>query len=283
MKIVKNLTFPFERALYNSSDLIVENCRFEGEEDGESCLKESTNVIVNNSYMDLRYPLWHVNHFEINDSCMTINCRAPLWYSCFGKINNLELDGVKAIRECHDITINNSRLNSPEFSWRTTNITINDSTVSGEYAFFLSRNVKLSNCSFSGKYSFQYVDGLIIENSTLDTKDAFWHTNNATIKNSIINGEYLGWYSTNLTLINCKIKGTQPLCYCKGLKVIDCEMIDADLSFEYSDCDAHIISDMVSIKNPTSGSIVVDGDCELILKDSKYPLNAKIQINKKVS
>lgn len=45
-------------------------------------------------------------------------------------------------------------------------------------------------------------------------------------------------------------------------------MIDTDLSFEYSDVDAKIIGNVVSIKNPKSGKIIVDSVGEIIKEDS---------------
>jgi len=280
MKEIKNMTFSQERALYNTENIRLIDCEFSGIEDGESALKESTNVEALRTTFALRYPLWHVDHFSLIDSTMTSTCRAPLWYSRHGVINNINISGVKSLRECTDIKITNSHISSEEFSWRSSDILITDSSVEGEYAFFESRNVTLNNVNFKGKYSFQYVENLEITDSILDTKDAFWHTKGAVIKNCEVIGEYLGWYSTGLTLINCTIKGTQPLCYCKDLKLIDCKMIDADLSFEYSEVEANILSDVVSIKNPISGVITVDGKCLLILENSKYPLNAKIIIKK---
>ena len=84
-------------------------------------------------------------------------------------------------------------------------------------------------------------------------------------------GEYLGWYSENLTFIGCKIIGTQPLCYCKNLKLVDCETEGTDFSFEYSDVDAEIRGEILSVKNPRSGRIVADKIGELIYTDdSKY-------------
>ena len=118
-----------------------------------------------------------------------------------------------------------------------------------------------------GKYSFQYMKNLEITDSVLDTKDAFWHSENVTVRNSVVKGEYLGWFSQGLTLIDCKISGTQPLCYCKDLKLINCTMEDTDLSFEYSDVEADVRGHVLSIKNPRSGSIVVDSVGEIIRED----------------
>ena len=84
------------------------------------------------------------------------------------------------------------------------------------------------------------------------------------VKDSVVKGEYLAWYCENVTFENCLIIGTQPLCYCKKLKLIDCRMQDADLAFEKSDVDATILGDVISIKNPKSGTIRVNSVQEII-------------------
>ena len=143
------------------------------------------------------------------------------------------------------------------------------------------KNIKLNKVNFKGKYSFQYTENIEITNSALDTKDAFWHSKNVTVKDSIIKGEYLAWFSEGLTLINCKIIGTQPLCYCKNLKLINCETEGCDLSFEYSEVDADIKGNIISIKNPKSGVIKVDSVDEIINEDSIMEVKAQVIIKEK--
>ena len=277
MKVLKNERFGLERALYNSKNLTIENCRFEGPEDGESALKECMNIHLKDCYMDLRYPFWHDTQVFMNNIKMTKNCRAALWYSKDISITNSTLGGIKALRECSDVTIYNSYIDSAEFGWKTNKLTINNTTLNGEYAFFECKDVYIDNLNMTGKYSFQYIKNMEIHNSTLKTKDAFWHTKNVTVKDSILEGEYLAWYSENLTLIRCHIKGTQPLCYCKNLTLIDCTMEDTDLSFERSDVNATIKGNVLSIKNPKSGTIIVDSVDEVIIDDEIY--QGKILIN----
>lgn len=279
MKKIENQRFGEERALYGLTDTIVINCQFTGEEDGESALKESQNVHLNNCYMDLRYPLWHDTDVIIEDVTMTENCRAALWYTSKVTIKNSHFLGIKALRECSHIEIQNTEIVSPEFGWRSTNIEANNIKIKGEYLFFEAKNLKLNQMEFEGKYSFQYVEEMEITKSNLATKDAFWHSKNVTVKDSTLKGEYLAWYSENLTLIRCKIIGTQPLCYCKNLKLIDCEMIDTDLAFEYSSVEATIKGSIDSVKNPKSGYIEADDIKEvLITEDAKYKPEAKIKI-----
>ena len=275
--------FGEERALYGISKTVIKNCRFEGEEDGESALKEAKQIELHQCYMDLRYPLWHDDDVCLNEVTMTENCRAALWYTTHVKIQNSHLLGIKALRECGYIQMLNTEIVSPEFGWRSHHITAEHIQVQGEYLFFEAKHLCLKDMNFTGKYSFQYVENMVIENSTLKTKDAFWHSRNVTVRNSIVQGEYLAWYSENLTLINCKIIGTQPLCYCKNLKLIDCEMVDTDLSFEYSDVEATIHGSIDSVKNPKSGFIEADDIKEVILtEDAKYKPLAKIKTRTKV-
>ena len=282
MKTIKNKIFDQERTLYAAQNLIIDNCKFDGPADGESALKEGRNIVVNNSFFNLRYPFWHDKKLAINKCKLTNLCRAALWYSKDIKITKSELFGIKALRECQNIVIEDSKIDSPEFGWRNKNVTINNTKlINTDYFMFETNKIRLSNVKMQGKYSFQYTKDVIIENSTLDTKDAFWHTKNVTVKNSTIKGQYLAWYSDGLTLINCKIIGTQPLCYCKNLKLINCTMQKTDLSFEYSDVEADIIGSIDSVKNPKSGYIKADKIKKIILEDSIIKSNCEIKENTK--
>ena len=278
MKIIADKTFPYERDLYAATDVRLVNCTFDGVEDGESALKEARNVELEHCYMNLRYPLWHDVGVKLTDVTMTESCRAALWYTNEVRISDSNLLGIKALRECSHIDIADSKIVSPEFGWRSHFVSLSNCQVASEYLFLMASDIQLRDVQFKGKYSFQYVENVTIENSVLDTKDAFWHAKNVTVRNSVVKGEYLAWYSDNLTFVNCKIIGTQPLCYCTNLTLINCTMEETDLSFEYSDVKATIAGNVVSVKNPRSGSIVADSIGEIIYTDdSKYPCNCIVE------
>ena len=255
MKIIENKVFDRERELYEEENLHLIKCSFDGINDGESAMKEASNLLCEKCYFNLRYPFWHCKDVKINGCNFTVNCRAPLWYTNNIEISDSKMESVKALRECKNVLIRGSKTQSTELLWLCSDVKITDSEISSEYFMLNSKDISLSRVNFSGKYSFQYVENGTIDQSVLNTKDAFWHTKNMYVKNSVINGEYLGWYSENLTLENCIIKGTQPLCYCKGLNLINCQMIDCDLSFEKSYVQAEITSDILSVKNPYDGII----------------------------
>ena len=206
--------------------------------------------------------------------------RAAIWYASDAEISNSVLGGIKAVRECTDITLKNCKIDSTEFGWKSRGIMLEDSEIVSEYLFMDSKDVTLRNVKMKGKYSFQYMENLEITDSELDTKDAFWHSKNVTVRNSVVRGEYLGWFSEGLTLINCKIIGTQPLCYCKNLKLVNCTMEDTDLAFEYSEVEADIHSHVLSVKNPKSGMIIVDSLGEEIWDEPVMECNGKIVLRK---
>lgn len=267
--IYENQTYDEERALYGIEDASIKNCRFSGPADGESFLKESKRIDVSDCYMNLRYPLWHVIDGKLSNCEMTENCRAALWYDKNIQIDNCKMMGIKALRECENVVLKNTVIDSPEFIWKVKNLTVENVEILGsEYPFFEVKDAKISRLKMKGKYSFQYDDNIEISDSTFDTKDAFWHSKNMVIRDSVIKGEYLAWYSENLTFINCKIIGTQPFCYCKNLVLENCTMEECDLSFEKSEVRAEIRGKIDSVKNPLSGKIIADKIGEIILDET---------------
>ena len=276
MRIVENKTFDAEREFYESSDILIQNCTFAGQADGESAFKESRNITVRDCRWELRYPFWHDEILNITGTELTDTCRAALWYSRDITISNSKLHGIKALRECANVAIDNCSIVSAEFGWSVNNISMIDSRAEGEYFMMRSSGLEFRGVELQGKYSFQYITDAVFENCNFNTKDAFWHAKNVVVRNSTIRGEYLAWYAENITFENCTIIGTQPLCYCRGLRLVNCRMEQADLSFEKSEVEATLTAPVISIKNPTSGRISVPSVEELIMDDPRAKCRIEI-------
>ena len=265
--IFVNETHDEERAFYGIRDAVVKNCKIDGPADGESAFKECKNIQVEDTYLNLRYPFWHVDDVTITNCHMTENCRAALWYDNGVVIKDSKMHGIKALRECKNIELKTTDIISPEFAWRSHNIKVENVTLEGEYPFFECTDMVIDGLKMKGKYSFQYIENVTFRNCNLDTKDAFWHAKNITIEDSVVKGEYLAWYAENIRFVRCKIIGTQPLCYCKGLVLEDCQMEGCDLSFERSEVVATVQGHIDSVKNPITGSIHADSIGEIILEE----------------
>ncbi len=268
-RMIESETHGEERAFYGLRDARLVRCSFEGDEDGESALKECSDLELSDCRFELRYPLWHVKGAELCDCRMSETCRAALWYCSNIDIRSSTLGGIKAVRECEDVALDGCTVTSTEFGWKTRGFTACNTEIRGEYAFLDSARLKLDNVRLCGKYSFQYVKGAVVTGSVLDTKDAFWHAEDVTVCDSVIKGEYLGWYSKRLRLVRCRISGTQPLCYAEELTLEDCVMEDCDLSFEKSTVHAEVSGEILSVKNPSGGVIVASSVGEVISEDGR--------------
>ena len=269
MKVFQNEQHDEERALYGLDGIQVLNCKFDGPADGESAMKEADNIEAKNCYFNLRYPFWHNDNVLVENCEMTELCRAAFWYSSDIRIRFSKMYGIKALRECSNVEMEECDIISPEFGWSVDGLFIKNSKCNAEYFMMRSRNLEFDNVYMTGKYSFQYIEDSVFTNCNFDTKDAFWHGKNILVKDCYVKGEYLAWYCENVTFENCTIEGTQPLCYCKNLKLINCKMINCDLSFEKSDVDAEVTTEVDSIKNPKSGVIRVPRVKEIIMDDPK--------------
>lgn len=269
MEIIQGKSFDEERALYGKQHLHLIDCAFTGEADGESAVKECSDVIAENCLCNLRYPFWHVHGLVIRKSDITENGRAALWYSDHIEITDTKMHGIKALRECHDVSVRNCDIISNEFGWFASDFAMEGCKLAGDYTMLHSHNVSARNVTFRGRYILQYMHDCVFEACDITSRDAFWHAQNVTVKNSVLRGEFLGWYSNHLTLDHCRILSSQPLCYCKNLKLVDCEVVDSDLCFENSEIDATIVTSVDSIKNPLSGTIRLPDLDELIRTDPR--------------
>ena len=140
---IEGKQFDEERSLYNLTGADVYNCVFAGPADGESVLKEARDVALRGCNFSLRYPLWHVRGFSMDGCSMDEKTRAAIWYSFDGVIKHTRMDGIKALRECENIRIEDSTAHSPGFGWRTRGLEIKRSEMESEYFLFECRNVTI--------------------------------------------------------------------------------------------------------------------------------------------
>ena len=64
MKIIKDLSFGGERPLFESHNLRMENITIT---DGESGVKECSDIEAHNCHFEGKYPLWHVDRSVITN------------------------------------------------------------------------------------------------------------------------------------------------------------------------------------------------------------------------
>ena len=279
--VIKDSEFSGERSLFMTHNAIIENVLFH---DGESPLKESSDLKLNNVTFQWKYPLWYGNNIEVNNSKILETARSGIWYTQNLRMNNCVIDGPKYFRRAGHITLTNCQLNNAsETFWGAHNVNLKDVTVKGNYFLMNVTDAEVDNMTIEGDYLLDGAKNVVIKNSILDSKDSFWNTENVTVINCKIVGEYLAWNSKNITFIDCEISSLQGLCYIKGLKMVNCKLLDTNLCFEYcEDIDADIVDEIDSVKNPISGVIRCPSVKELIIdKNTRDLSNAfKLELKK---
>ena len=276
MKKFKQGLYTGERALYDTHDAIIEDSTFD---DGESPLKECSNLSIKHSFFKWKYPLWYSTNITVEDSTLLETARSGIWYTKNITMTNCYISAPKQFRRSEKITLTNCTLpNAQETMWNCKDIVLNNVSATGDYFGLNVEGAEITNFSLIGNYAFDGGRDIVIRNAKMDSKDSFWNCKNVTVIDSIIVGEYLGWNSENITFINCVIDSHQGMCYIKNIKMVNCKLLNTDLCFEFcTDVDATITSHIDSVKNPYSGVIKAPSIGEIIL-DEKYVDKSKIKI-----
>lgn len=279
MTTIKNQEFGGERPLYASHHLRLEGVTIHV---GESSIKESSDIEAEGCQFEGKYVFWETYGFRVNNCRFTSSARSSLWYSKDCVMTNCMVEAPKMFRRMENVTIEDTEFSDgQEMLWDCKNVTLKNVKIANcDYLFMHTHDIRIDNYRQDGNYGFQYARNVEIHNAVINSKDAFWEAENVTIYDSEINGEYLAWYGKNIRLVRCHLTGEQLLCYVDGLTLEDCTFgDDANLLFEYSTVNGNVKGDVASIKNPTSGHLVVEGKCgELIFDDNqKQPADAVIQ------
>ena len=278
MKHIEQEFLTGERALFAGENLEINHTIFD---DGESPLKESSNIKLTNSMFKWKYPLWYSNNISVKDCTWFDMARAGVWYTKDISVEDSIVEAPKNFRRCRNLTLKNvSFPNAEETLWSCDGVTMERVFARGDYFAMNSKNMRIDKLELVGNYSFDGVENLELHNGKLLSKDAFWNSDNVTVYDTFISGEYLGWNSKNLTLINCTIESLQGMCYIDNLVMENCRLINTTLAFEYSTVNADIQGKVDSVMNPASGVIKADKIDKLILeKDRINPELTKIICN----
>lgn len=278
MTQIQDKEYGGERPLYAIHDTRLERVTIHP---GESSIKETKNIEAIDCRFEGKYVFWETYGLKINNCYFADTARSSLWYSADCRMTRCKVDAPKMFRRMKGIYVEDTDFSDgQEMLWDCDDVTLRNVKIENcDYLFMHTDNVRIENYRQNGNYSFQYSKNVEIHNAVINSKDAFWEAENVTLVDCEVNGEYLGWYAKNMRLVRCHLTGEQLLCYVDGLTLEDCTFgEDANLMFEYSTVNGNIKGNVTSIKNPTSGTLTVEGNIgELIWdKNQKQPADAKI-------
>lgn len=275
MKQMKQAVLTGERALFHSQDLQIIDATFA---DGESPLKESSNISLMNSIFKWKYPLWYSKHIQMENVTLMETARSGIWYTDQIHLINCTIEAPKTFRRSTNITLEKVTMPiADETLWNCHHVKLQQVSAKGSYFGMNSTDMQIDDFDLSGNYAFDGASKLHIRHARLLSKDAFWNCEDVIVEDSLIIGEYLGWNAKNITFINCTIDSLQGMCYMDHVTLINCKVLNTTLAFEYSHVDADITTEIDSVLNPYSGTIKAKRIKELILEADKInPMNTEI-------
>ena len=118
MNKFENAVFTGERALFSTHGVKISDCVFE---DGESPLKESSELEITASRFSWKYPLWYCRGVRVFSSTLDVTARSGIWYTHGISMTECEISAPKTFRRSRDIAL--TRVNMPnalESMWKET-------------------------------------------------------------------------------------------------------------------------------------------------------------------
>lgn len=266
-KMIEQKLLTGERALFQGSNLQINHSTFA---DGESPLKESSDIGLFESSFQWKYPLWYSKNVVLKKCSLFEMARAGIWYTENISIEDTIIEAPKNFRRTKGIVLKRVTMtNAAETLWNCEDITMEQVTARGDYFAMNCSNMNINGFQLVGNYSFDGAKNLEIRNARMLSKDAFWNAENVTVYDSYIAGEYLGWNSRNLKFVNCVIESLQGMCYIENLEMENCRLVNTTQAFEYSTVDVQVNGMIDSVMNPASGIIRADKIQEIILDETK--------------
>lgn len=115
MKEVNQAYLTGERPLFHENNLRINETIFA---DGESPLKECSDIELKNSMFKWKYPLWYSKNIVAEDCTWFEMARAGVWYTDHLTVKNAVIEAPKNFRRCHELTLSNVSLpNAAETLW----------------------------------------------------------------------------------------------------------------------------------------------------------------------
>ena len=130
-KLVKQELLTGERALFGSRNLRIVDTIFD---DGESPLKESSDIELEGSMFRWKYPLWYCHNIQARNCTWFDMARAGVWYTKHILVEDAMIEAPKNFRRCRDLTLRRvSFANAAETLWNCEEVTMEHVTAKGDY------------------------------------------------------------------------------------------------------------------------------------------------------
>ena len=133
MKEIDQAYFTGERPLFHEDHVSVNGTIFA---EGESPLKECSDIELKGSMFKWKYPLWYSRNIVAEDCTWFEMARAGVWYSENMDIKNAVIEAPKNFRRCRSLSLSNvSFPNAAETLWSCDGVVLDHVIAKGDYCY----------------------------------------------------------------------------------------------------------------------------------------------------
>ena len=162
-KVIEEQFLTGERALFGAKDMKINYTTFD---DGESPLKESSDISLYYSMFKWKYPVWYSKNIFMNDCTLFETARSGIWYTDNISLTNCIVEAPKTFRRASNIKLKNvSMPNAEETLWNCRDIKMENVTAKGNYFAINSENIQINKFELVGNYSFDGSKNIEIRNA----------------------------------------------------------------------------------------------------------------------
>ena len=144
--------FTGERALFNSKELNICDSVFA---DGESPLKESSDIALHGSIFKWKYPLWYCTDIKADGCVLLETARSGIWYTKNIEMSDCVIEAPKTFRRSSGIRLSDVTMpNAKETLWNCFDVRLERVSVTGDYFGMNTDNVYADGLVIDGNYAF---------------------------------------------------------------------------------------------------------------------------------
>ncbi|KMO65604.1 hydrogenase, partial [Lacticaseibacillus rhamnosus] len=134
-----NQFFHGERSLFGQENATIVKTTF-GK--GESPLKESRNIKLDQSIFLYKYPLWYSQHITVANTIFETMARSGIWYTNDITMSDSAIQAPKTFRRSQNIRLKNVHFSdASESLWNCNHISFDHVQASGNYIGMNSTNI----------------------------------------------------------------------------------------------------------------------------------------------
>ena len=259
MKNIDGGIFEGERALFFAEDTNITNATFRN---GESPLKESKNITLENCKFEWKYPLWYSKKIKAKNIVFEETARSGVWYAEGVTIKDSTILAPKTFRYSRWPSLFGVDMpNADEALWHCSAVTLNTVKAKGESIGLGLKSGTVLRSTLQGDFLFDGCENVRIEESDLESYSGFCNSYKSEFIKVRVKGDRFFGGAENVKVYDSRFVGKYVL---RGAS--DLQLDNVYVEGDYFGLGA---ADVYATGMEVQGNYLFDGARDVVIRNSK--------------